>query len=71
MIIIIKSLFKKLLKFVILADAVTAFFNGNPRLVLDIASPIVDDTAAAVAKGLASRALTTLTKDEILPYKSK
>ncbi|XP_014210396.1 uncharacterized protein LOC106640774 [Copidosoma floridanum] len=48
------------------ADAAQAFFNANPRLVLDIASPIIEDTAATISRALAVRALSSLTKDEIL-----
>ncbi|CAK9807229.1 Circadian clock-controlled protein daywake [Anthophora plagiata] len=49
------------------ADAAATFFNSNPRLVLDIASPIIEDTAATVSKALAARALGALTKEELLP----
>ncbi|XP_012263652.2 circadian clock-controlled protein daywake-like [Athalia rosae] len=49
------------------ADAAAAFFNSNPRLVLDIASPIIEDTAVTISKALAARALGVLTKQEILP----
>lgn len=49
------------------ADAAATFFNANPRLVLDIARPIVEDTAATVTKALAARALSVLTKEELLP----
>ncbi|XP_029169664.1 circadian clock-controlled protein-like [Nylanderia fulva] len=49
------------------ADAAAAFFNGNPRLVLDIASPIIEDAAATVCKALATRALNVLTKQELVP----
>jgi len=51
----------------ILADAAATFFNSNPRLVLDIASPIIEDTAATVSKALAARALSVLTKQELVP----
>lgn len=57
--------------FVVLADTIAGFFNGNPKFVLSIFQPIVDDTAADFSKALVSRALATLTKDEIFPYKSK
>ncbi|XP_076621689.1 uncharacterized protein LOC143342091 [Colletes latitarsis] len=50
------------------ADAAATFFNSNPRLVLDIASPIIEDTAATVSRALAARALGVLTKQELLPY---
>lgn len=53
--------------FVFLADAAATFFNSNPRLVLDIASPIIEDTAATVSKALVARALSVLTKQELLP----
>ncbi|XP_076683084.1 circadian clock-controlled protein daywake [Andrena cerasifolii] len=49
------------------ADAAATFFNSNPRLVLDIASPIIEDTAATVSRALAARALGVLTKQELLP----
>lgn len=49
------------------ADAAATFFNANPRLVLDIASPIIEDTAATVSKALAARALSVLTKQELVP----
>ncbi|XP_066598657.1 circadian clock-controlled protein daywake-like [Prorops nasuta] len=49
------------------ADAAANFFNANPRLVLDIASPIIEDTAATVSRALAARALGVLTKDELVP----
>ncbi|CAD1479212.1 unnamed protein product, partial [Heterotrigona itama] len=49
------------------ADAAATFFNANPRLVLDIASPIIEDTAATVGRALAARALGALTKEELLP----
>ncbi|KAG7200228.1 hypothetical protein KM043_017705 [Ampulex compressa] len=49
------------------ADAAATFFNSNPRLVLDIASPIIEDTAATVSRALAARALGALTKAELLP----
>ncbi|XP_011879811.1 PREDICTED: circadian clock-controlled protein-like [Vollenhovia emeryi] len=49
------------------ADAAATFFNSNPRLVLDIASPIIEDTAATVSKALAARALSVLTKQELVP----
>ncbi|CAG5107889.1 Protein of unknown function [Cotesia congregata] len=49
------------------ADAATSFFNSNPRLVLDIINPIIEETAASIGKALAARALGALTKDEILP----
>lgn len=49
------------------ADAAATFFNSNPRLVLDIASPIIEDTAATVSRALAARALGALTKEELLP----
>lgn len=49
------------------ADAAATFFNSNPRLVLDIASPIIEDTAATVSKALATRALSVLTKQELVP----
>ncbi|XP_033333425.1 circadian clock-controlled protein daywake [Megalopta genalis] len=49
------------------ADAAATFFNSNPRLVLDIASPIIEDTAATVSRALAARALGVLTKTELLP----
>ncbi|XP_053973052.1 circadian clock-controlled protein daywake-like [Hylaeus volcanicus] len=48
------------------ADAAATFFNSNPRLVLDIASPIIEDTAATVSRALAARALGVLTKQELL-----
>ncbi|KAG8036445.1 hypothetical protein G9C98_003767 [Cotesia typhae] len=48
-------------------DAATSFFNSNPRLVLDIINPIIEETAASIGKALAARALGALTKDEILP----
>ncbi|XP_012275263.1 circadian clock-controlled protein [Orussus abietinus] len=51
----------------IAADAAATFFNSNPRIVLDIASPIIEDTAATVSRALAARALSVLTKDELLP----
>lgn len=53
--------------FCILANAASTFFNSNPRLVLDIASPIIEDTAATVSKALAARALSVLTKQELVP----
>ncbi|XP_076238614.1 circadian clock-controlled protein daywake [Calliopsis andreniformis] len=49
------------------AEAAATFFNSNPRLVLDIASPIIEDTAATVSRALAARALGALTKEELLP----
>ncbi|XP_050456576.1 circadian clock-controlled protein daywake-like [Cataglyphis hispanica] len=49
------------------AEAAATFFNSNPRLVLDIASPIIEDTAATVSKALAARALSVLTKQELVP----
>ena len=49
------------------AEAAQTFFNANPRLVLDIASPIIEDTAATVCKALAARALSVLTKQELVP----
>ncbi|XP_017887383.1 uncharacterized protein LOC108629299, partial [Ceratina calcarata] len=49
------------------ADAAATFFNSNPRLVLDIASPIIEDTAATVSRALVARALGVLTKEELLP----
>ncbi|XP_011631203.1 circadian clock-controlled protein-like [Pogonomyrmex barbatus] len=49
------------------ADAAATFFNANPRLVLDIASPIIEDTAVTVSKALVTRALSVLTKQELLP----
>ncbi|XP_012219406.1 circadian clock-controlled protein daywake [Linepithema humile] len=49
------------------AEAAASFFNANPRLVLDIASPIAEDTAATVSKALAARALSVLTKKELVP----
>ncbi|XP_024877790.1 circadian clock-controlled protein-like [Temnothorax curvispinosus] len=49
------------------ANAAATFFNANPRLVLDIASPIIEDTAATVSKALAARALGVLTKQELVP----
>ncbi|EZA49855.1 hypothetical protein DMN91_006495 [Ooceraea biroi] len=49
------------------ADAAATFFNANPRLVLDIAKPIIEDTAATVTKALAARALSALTKEELVP----
>ncbi|XP_046743405.1 circadian clock-controlled protein daywake-like [Diprion similis] len=49
------------------ANAAEAFFNSNPRLVLDIASPIIEDTAATISRALVTRALGALTKEEILP----
>lgn len=51
----------------ILAEAAETFFNANPRLVLDIISPIAEDTAATVSKALAARALSVLTKQELVP----
>ncbi|XP_015174296.1 PREDICTED: circadian clock-controlled protein-like [Polistes dominula] len=49
------------------ANAAATFFNSNPRLVLDIASPIIEDTAATISNALATRALSVLTKAELLP----
>ncbi|XP_076644836.1 circadian clock-controlled protein daywake [Halictus rubicundus] len=49
------------------AEAAATFFNSNPRLVLDIASPIIEDTAGTVSRALAARALGVLTKTELLP----
>ncbi|XP_076763202.1 circadian clock-controlled protein daywake [Xylocopa sonorina] len=49
------------------AEAAATFFNSNPRLVLDIASPIIEDTAATVSRALVARALGVLTKEELLP----
>ncbi|CAL1681944.1 unnamed protein product [Lasius platythorax] len=49
------------------AEAAATFFNSNPRLVLDIASPIIEDTAGTVSKALAARALSVLTKQELVP----
>ncbi|KAI4499822.1 hypothetical protein M0802_005078 [Mischocyttarus mexicanus] len=49
------------------ADAAATFFNSNPRLVLDIASPIIEDTAATISSALAARALSVLTKAELVP----
>lgn len=49
------------------AEAAATFFNSNPRLVLDIASPIIEDTAATVSRALVARALSVLTKQELLP----
>ncbi|KOC69864.1 Circadian clock-controlled protein [Habropoda laboriosa] len=49
------------------AEAAATFFNSNPRLVLDIASPIIEDTAATVSRALAARALGALTKEDLLP----
>ncbi|EFN85083.1 circadian clock-controlled protein [Harpegnathos saltator] len=49
------------------ADAAATFFNSNPRLVLDIASPIIEDTAATVSRALVARALSVLTKKELVP----
>ncbi|XP_011309500.1 uncharacterized protein [Fopius arisanus] len=49
------------------ADAAATFFNGSPRLVLDIINPIIEETATSIAKALAARAFGALTKDEILP----
>ncbi|KAL2747542.1 Circadian clock-controlled protein [Vespula maculifrons] len=49
------------------ADAAATFFNSNPRLVLDIASPIIEDTAATISRALAARALGVLTKAELVP----
>lgn len=49
------------------AEAAATFFNSNPRLVLDIASPIIEDTAATVSRALVARALNVLTKQELLP----
>ncbi|KAJ8673667.1 hypothetical protein QAD02_004929 [Eretmocerus hayati] len=49
------------------ADAAANFFNANPRLVLDIATPIIEDTAVTVSKALAGRALSSFTKDELVP----
>ncbi|XP_063991770.1 uncharacterized protein LOC135170149 [Diachasmimorpha longicaudata] len=49
------------------ADAAASFFNGSPRLVLDIINPIIEETAQSIAKALAARAFGALTKDEILP----
>ncbi|XP_058803119.1 circadian clock-controlled protein daywake-like [Phymastichus coffea] len=50
------------------ADAAATFFNSNPRLVLDIASPIVEDTAATVGRALVARALSVFAKDELVPF---
>ncbi|XP_008551173.1 uncharacterized protein LOC103573751 [Microplitis demolitor] len=52
---------------VLTADAATSFFNSNPRLVLDIINPIIEETSASIGKALAARALGALSKDEILP----
>lgn len=52
------------------ADTAATFFNANPRLVLDIATPIIEDTSATIAKALVSRALSTFTKDELLSWKN-
>ncbi|XP_014472132.1 PREDICTED: circadian clock-controlled protein-like [Dinoponera quadriceps] len=49
------------------ADAAATFFNANPRLVLDIASPIIEDTAATVSRALVARALSVLTKQDLVP----
>ncbi|XP_014239028.1 circadian clock-controlled protein-like [Trichogramma pretiosum] len=49
------------------ADAAATFFNSNPRLVLDIASPIIEDTAATISRALTVRALSVFTKDELIP----
>ncbi|XP_001607808.1 circadian clock-controlled protein-like [Nasonia vitripennis] len=49
------------------ADAAANFFNSNPRLVLDIASPIIEDTAATVSRALVARALSAFTKEELVP----
>ncbi|XP_043274344.1 uncharacterized protein [Venturia canescens] len=51
----------------ITADAAMTFFNSNPRLVLDIINPIIEETAASIAKALAARALSVLTAEELLP----
>lgn len=51
----------------IVAEAAANFFNANPRLVLDIASPIIEDTAATISRALTARALSTFTKDELFP----
>ncbi|XP_011498702.1 PREDICTED: circadian clock-controlled protein-like [Ceratosolen solmsi marchali] len=49
------------------AEAAATFFNANPRLVLDIASPIIEDTATTISKALTARALSAFTKDELVP----
>ncbi|KAK2576590.1 hypothetical protein KPH14_005260 [Odynerus spinipes] len=49
------------------ADAAATFFNSNPRLVLDIASPIIEDTAETISRALVARALGVLTKAELVP----
>ena len=49
------------------AETAATFFNSNPQLVLGIAIPIIEDTAATVSRALAARALGALTKDEIIP----
>ncbi|XP_015604905.1 circadian clock-controlled protein [Cephus cinctus] len=49
------------------ADAAATFFNSNPRIVLDIASPIIEDTAATISRALAARALGVLKKEELIP----
>ena len=60
-----KNLF--IINFNFLADAAANFFNANPRLVLDIASPIIEDTAATISRALTARALSVFTKEELVP----
>lgn len=51
----------------LIADTAATFFNGNPRLVLDIISPIVDDTAAVVVSAYINKIFGTIPLSELIP----
>lgn len=48
------------------AASAVAFFNSNPKVVLDILSPIIDDTAAAILKAFVNKILGSIPVNELL-----
>ncbi|KAM3960178.1 uncharacterized protein ACR2FA_005810 [Aphomia sociella] len=48
------------------ATSAAAFFNASPRIVLDVVSPLIDETSAAVAKKFMNKILASVPIKELL-----
>ncbi|XP_077289807.1 circadian clock-controlled protein daywake-like [Arctopsyche grandis] len=51
----------------LIAETAATFFNANPRLVLDIINPIVEDTADVIFTAYINRILGAIPISELLP----
>lgn len=49
------------------ADAAVQFFHQNPRQLLELVAPIIDETASEVIKSIINQVLEVVPADELLP----